>query len=99
MGQLENCSDEEKAELAKYDKMSVEELEKAINDVDDAIAETEKNFEAEVDKLQQKYDELMKEVEVKNAALQKESGYKWLKTVLASKVPGGAETGGESDEL
>merc|ERR1711982_116439 len=89
--QLENCTDEEKAELAKYEKMSVEELEKAISDVDEAMAEAEKNFEAEVDKLQQKYDELMKGVEVKSAALQKESGYKWLKTVLASKAPAAPE--------
>merc|ERR1712029_1269463 len=63
--QLENCSDEEKAEIAKYSELSVEELEKRISDVEDAMAQSEQEFEAEVDKLQERYDQLMKEVEVK----------------------------------
>merc|ERR1711862_44437 len=76
--QLENCPDEEKAEIAKYSELSVEELEKRIADVEDAMAKSEQEFEAEVDNL-------MKEVELKNEEIQKEAGFKYLKSVLASK--------------
>jgi len=91
---LENCTPEEKEEIEKFDKLSAEELEKAIAEIDEAAKGFEEYFEAEVDKLQQRYDELTQEVEMKTETLKKEKGYKFMKTVLASK---GSATG--SDEL
>merc|ERR1712232_581316 len=76
---LENCTDEEKTELAKFDKLSADELTTAIAEVDEAI----KGFEAEVevDKLQAKYDQLSTEVEAKTENIKKEKGLKFMKTV------------------
>lgn len=84
---LENCTDEEKAEITKFDKLSLVDLEAAIAEVDGKTAEAEQEFEAAVDELQNKYDELMKSVEEKTAKMQKESGYKYMKAVLATKKP------------
>merc|ERR1711862_955286 len=81
---LENCTEEEKTEIAKFDKLSVEELTAAIAE-----------FEAEVDKLQTKYDQLSSDVETKTENLKKEKGLKFLKTVLASK----SKVAEGSDEL
>jgi len=89
---LENCTDEEKTELAKFDKLSADELTTAIAEVDEAIKGFEAEFEAEVDKLQAKYDQLSTEVEAKTENIKKEKGLKFMKTVLASKSkPAGSD--------
>merc|ERR1712115_768640 len=87
---LENCTEEEKTEIAKF-----EELTAAIAEVDEAIQGFEAEFEAEVDKLQTKYDQLSSDVETKTENLKKEKGLKFLKTVLASK----SKVAEGSDEL
>merc|ERR1711923_523651 len=96
---LDNCTDEEKTEIAKFDALSLPDLESAIAQVDGSIAQFEQDFEAEVDKLQTRYDELMKGVEEKTAALQKDSGYKYMKSVLAAKKPPAPESDDEEGEL
>jgi protein disulfide-isomerase-like protein len=82
---LDNCTEEEKTEIAKFDKLSVEELTAAVAEVDEAIQGFDAEFEAEVDKLQTKYDQLSSDVETKTENLKNEKGLKFLKTVLASK--------------
>ncbi|KAL7482189.1 hypothetical protein ACHAW6_007883 [Cyclotella cf. meneghiniana] len=90
---LDLCDDAKKAEIEKLLAMSVEELKAAVEGEEKKIADADANFEAEVKKLQERYELLTKEVEDAKAAA-KAAGLGMMKSVLASK-----EAGDAKDEL
>jgi len=60
---LDLCSDEQKAEITKLQALTQEERDKMISDGEKAVADAESNFEAEVEKLQKKYEQLSEDKE------------------------------------
>ncbi|KAL7438971.1 hypothetical protein ACHAXM_006594 [Skeletonema potamos] len=82
---IDLCDDEKKELIAKYQGMSVEDLEKAVQEKMDQIDDAEKTFQEEVEKLQQKYESLEKERSETVAAV-KNSGLGLMNTVLKSKT-------------
>ena len=91
---IDLCDDEKKALIQKYQGMSVEDLENAVEEKMVLIDEAEKNFDDEVEKLQKKYESLEKERSEAVAAV-KASGLGLMNSVLKSKTA--AEEG--KDEL
>jgi len=81
---LELCDAEKKAQIESFMKMSSEDLEKKIEDGEAALKEAESHFDAEVQKLQEKYEELSKEKTDKQKEI-KDSGLGLLKAVKAAK--------------
>jgi len=81
---LDLCDDEKKALIMKYQGMSKEELSSAAEEEEKKMGAAEKNFEAEVEKLQAKYEELSKEKDAAVAEI-KAAGLGLLKSVLRSK--------------
>merc|ERR1711957_65255 len=86
MGNAEYMGDEAQKELiVRFDKMTAEDLESAMDEIDEKISLVEDEFEDEIDKLQTKYDELETQVEATKASLMSESGYNFMKKVLDAK--------------
>lgn len=82
---LDLCSEEDKQKIAKYQAMDEAELQKIVDESNDAIAKAESTFKSEVEKLQKKYEQLSKE---KDEVLEKANsveGLKTIKVVLGSK--------------
>jgi len=88
---LDLCDDEKKAQIEGYMKMSVEDLDAEIEKKDAEFKEAETTFDAEVQKLQEKYEQLEKDKTAKQAEV-KNSGLSLMKAVKASK-------GGAKEEL
>jgi len=82
---LDNCDEAQKELIVKFDKMTAEDLESAMAEIDNKISLVEDEFEDEIDKLQAKYDELETQVEATKASLMSESGYNFMKKVLDAK--------------
>jgi FtsZ-binding cell division protein ZapB len=82
---IDLCDDENQELIKKYQDMSVEDLEKAVEEKMVQIDEAEKTFEMEVEKLQQKYESLEKERSEAVAAV-KNSGLGLMNSVLKSKA-------------
>jgi hypothetical protein len=87
------CDDETKAQIQKYQGMSKEDLSAAAEEEEGKMQAAEKNFEAEVEKLQAQYEQLSKEKEEAIAGI-KAAGLGLLKSVLRSK-----EAPEQKDEL
>jgi len=81
---LDLCDDAKKTEIEKYMKMSDSDLETEIEKKEAEAKEAEETFDAEVQKLQEKYEQLEKEKTEKQAAV-KASGLGLMKAVKASK--------------
>jgi len=81
---LDLCDDEKKAQIEKYMKMSDADLNAEIEKKEAESKEAEETFDAEVQKLQEKYEQLEKEKTEKQAAV-KASGLGLMKAVKASK--------------
>merc|ERR1711966_150996 len=81
---IDLCDDDKKAEIAKLQAMPLAELEAAI------AAEEKKQDEAEVQKLQEKYQALSEEKDQKIEAVKK-SGLGLMKAVKASAPKGNDE--------
>merc|ERR1719189_3453310 len=60
---IDLCDDDKKAEIAKLQEMSDEDLEKAIEGKEKEMADAEETFKTEVQKLQEKYQQLQKDKE------------------------------------
>lgn len=90
---LDLCDDDKKAEIAKIQEMSDEDLKSAIAAEEKKLEDAESNFKNEVSKLQATYEKLNEEKEATIAAV-KASGLGLMKSVQASKK---ASSG--SDEL
>jgi len=58
--QLELCSEEKKAEIAKLTEMGAEALDAEIEKLEKQISDAESTFETELKALQNKYQDLMK---------------------------------------
>lgn len=90
---IDLCDDEKKAEIAKIQAMSDDELSAIISKEEEKLEQAEATFKIEVQKLQDKYQELMKEKDDTQAAV-KAAGLGLMKSVQAAKKK---STG--SDEL
>lgn len=90
---IDLCDDEKKAEIAKIQAMSDDELSAIISKEEEKLEQAEATFKMEVQKLQDKYQELMKEKDDTQAAV-KAAGLGLMKSVQAAKKK---STG--SDEL
>merc|ERR1719482_2140339 len=88
---LDLCDADKKAEIEKFMKMSTEDLEAEIEKKEAEGKEAEETFDAEVQKLQERYEALEKEKTEKQAEI-KNSGLGLMKAVKASK-------GDSSEEL
>jgi len=88
---MDLCDADQKANIEKLQAMSVEELQKAIDDSKAKEQEANDTFDTELQKLQDSYKKLQ---ENKEKALKevKESGVGLKKAVLAAKKEAGAKT-------
>jgi len=82
---IDLCDAEKKAKIEELMKMPMEELEAAIEKSNGESKEAETFFDAEVEKLQAKYEELEKAKTAAQAAV-KSSGLSLMKAVKASMV-------------
>merc|ERR1711918_34534 len=81
---IDLCDAEKKKQIEGYMKMDASALEAEIEKKEAEAKEAEETFDAEVQKLQAKYEELEKEKTEKQAAV-KASGLSLMKAVKASK--------------
>jgi len=81
---IELCNDEQKATIEKYNAMSDAELDEAIKGKEKEQEDAESTFTSEVEKLQQKYEQLSKEKDASLDAI-KASGLGTMKAVKASR--------------
>lgn len=81
---IDLCDDEKKAQIEKYQGMSVDDLKAEVEKEEGKIEDAEATFEAEVQKLQEKYEQLSKEREDAVAAV-KAGGLGLMKSVMKSK--------------
>jgi len=90
---LELCDDDKKKEIEDLMSLSAEELDAKISEGDKKIADAERHFKTEVEKLQAAYQKLMsdKDDTIENV---KSSGLGLMKSVLAAK-----QKAGDKDEL
>jgi thiol-disulfide isomerase/thioredoxin len=84
---LELCDDEKKAQIEKYQKLSVEELNTAISAEEGKLEKAEEDFKESVAKLQAEYQKLSEEKDEAVAAV-KSSGLGLMKSVLVTKTKG-----------
>jgi len=89
---LDLCDDAKKTQIQEYMKMSADDLEAEIQKKEAESKEAEATFDAEVQKLQERYEALEKEKTEKQAAI-KSSGLGLMKAVKAAKG------GGDKEEL
>lgn len=85
--QLDSCSEEDKALIKEYEALSVADLKEKVETKETAIKDAESTFEKEVEKLQEKYEELEK-TKSETIADIKKSGLGLLKSVIAAKGKG-----------
>ena len=78
------CDDEKKAQIKKYQDMTVEALKAEVATQEGLMEDAEKNFHDKVQELQATYEKLNED---KNAAIAKikESGLGLMKSVIRSK--------------
>jgi len=77
---MDLCNDEQRAKIEKLMAKGLEQLNSEIEELDASIKSAEKHFEDEIDKLQERYENLAKEKEDTIAAA-KEQDLGLLKTV------------------
>jgi len=81
---LDLCDADKKALIEGFMKMSPGDLDNKIEEGETALKEAETNFDSEVQKLQEKYEELEKEKTAKQKEI-KDSGLALMKAVKAAK--------------
>jgi hypothetical protein len=84
---IDLCDDAKKAEIAKFQAMADDDLEKLIKEEEKKLEEAEEEFKTEVQKLQDKYTALSTEKDEKIAAV-KAAGLGLMKAVKASNPTG-----------
>jgi hypothetical protein len=98
---LDLCDDEKKAEIEVFMKMSAEDLDAQIEKKEAESKEAEETFDAEVKKLQEKYEELEKEKTATQTAV-KTSGLSLMKAVWGArggvKKESAASDSGDDDD-
>jgi len=93
---LDLCSEEKKAEIAKFQEMGQEALAAKVAELDKAITDADETFNTELKKLQDNYEKLQKAKE-DTIADAKGQGLGMMKSVLASLKAAG--DGDDKDEL
>jgi len=88
---IDLCDDEKKAQIQEYQKMDASKLAEKISEAEEGLKAAETKFEEEVQKLQDKYEQLEKE-KTKTIADIKGSGLSLMKAVQKA-------AGGGSEEL
>merc|ERR1712048_1029165 len=83
---IELCDEKKKEMIADLQAMSNHDLTSLIAQLEAEIQKVADNFDKEVEKLQEKYEELEKEKDKKTKEL-KDSGLGLMKAVLATKGP------------
>jgi len=96
-GNLDICTDEDRAKIEKVMAMSDEDIATQIEEGDKKIKDAEETFQTKLSELQETYQELMK---TKDETIEevKKSGLGMLKSVLAFKKSGGGDDA-KKDEL
>jgi len=92
---MDLCEEDQKAELEKLLAMDMADLEKAVKDGEDKIANAEKTFKTELQKLQDSYQQLMTDKDNTIAEV-KASGLGQMKSVMAHRKKSGDD---DKDEL
>merc|ERR1711879_1107938 len=87
---LDLCDDEKKAEIAKFQAMSKEDLAKSIKEKEDEMAKLEKDFKEFVEGLNKQYQDKSKEKDDGVEAIKK-SGLGMMKAVAAAAGKGKEE--------
>jgi len=87
---LDLCDADKKAEIEKFMKMSAADLDAEIEKKDAELKEAETTFDEEVQKLQERYEQLEKDKTAKQKEI-KESGLGLMKAVKAAKGSSGSE--------
>ena len=82
---IDLCDDEKKTEIETFMAMSDEDLEAKIAEDEKKLEEAESNFKDEVMKLQETYQELLKDKEAKETEV-KDSGLGLMKSSKAAKA-------------
>merc|ERR1712070_232534 len=82
--QLDTCSADDLALIKKYEATALDDLKKMVEDKEKEIQDAETTFEKEVEKLQEKYEQLEKDKSETIASVKK-SGMGLMKSVIASK--------------
>jgi len=90
---IDLCDDEKKAKIQELQKLSAEDLSNVIKEQEAKIDQANQKFEAELELLQRKYEEISVEKDSTIAAI-KSSGLNLMKAVQAS-----AKASKGSDEL
>lgn len=85
---LDLCSEEETAEIKKYQAMDVAELQTVVDASNKAAADAEETFKTEVEKLQKRYEKLQKEKDDAITAASAVEGLKTMKVVLGAASKG-----------
>jgi len=95
-GNLDICTDEDRAEIEKVMAMSDEDIAAKIEEGDTKIKDAEETFQTKLSELQATYQELMK---TKDETIDdvKKNGLGMMKSVLAFKKSGGGDD--KKDEL
>jgi len=79
---LDLCNDDQKAEIQKFSDMGADELKKLVDGKQGEIDSAEETFKTELEKLQKRYEELVKE---KEAAIEAASpDLRTMRSVLTS---------------
>jgi len=81
---IDLCDDDKKAEIEKFQAMGEDDLKSEIAEKEKEIKALEETFEAELKKLQEKYEQISEEKDDGIKAV-KDSGLGIMKAVLASK--------------
>jgi len=93
---LDLCDDDQKAEIAKFQAIPIEELKATVAERTKAAEDAEKTFKDEVAKLQSKYESLMKE---KDETVEASAVPSMARAVLAAAKKGGDDDAAAKDEL
>jgi len=87
---IDLCDDDKKKQINDLKAMSMDDLSAEIEKKDAELKEAEATFDAEVQKLQEKYEQLEKDKTAKQKEI-KDSGLGLMKAVKASKASGKEE--------
>jgi len=87
---IDLCDDAAKAEIEALQALSAADLDAQISEKEKLLEEAETTFKTEVEKLQKKYEELMKTKEETETSV-KEAGLGLMKAVKAAKKKGHGE--------
>jgi len=83
---LDLCNDDQKAEIEKFTALGAEELQKLVDEKQEAIDGAETTFKSELEALQKRYEELTKEKEATIEAASPD--LRTMRTVLGSLTKG-----------